>query len=127
MGNKTSLRIFYTALSVLLLIALVLLEGAHGFLRGTVGDMVVVIFLWALARIVKPTGWRWIPLGIFLFACMVECLQAINILGILGITSETAQIAVGSVFDPMDIAAYAVGCALAAVGDFGIAKRRKGK
>ncbi len=125
--NSKSLRLFYTALSALLLVALVLLEGTSGFLRGTVGDVVVVIFLWALARIVKPTGWRWIPLGIFLFACSVECLQAINILGILGITSETAQIAVGSVFDPMDIAAYAVGCALAAVGDFGIAKLRKGK
>ena len=119
------LRLLFTALSALLLIALVLLEGTTGFLRGTVGDVVVVIFLWSLARIVKPTGWRWIPLGIFAFACMVECLQAVNILNILSIHSELAQIAVGSVFDWGDIAAYAVGCGVAAVGDFGVSKRAR--
>ena len=118
--NRNKLRLFYAALSALLLIALVLLEGTTGFLRGTVGDVVVVIFLWSLARIVKPTGWRWIPLAIFAFACSVECLQAVNILGILGITSETAQIAVGSVFDWGDIVAYAVGCGVAAMGDFAV-------
>lgn len=118
-----NLRLIYTTLSALLLLALVLIEGTTGFLRGTVGDVVVVIFLWSFARIVKPTGWRWIPLAIFAFACSVECLQAVNILGILGITSETAQIAVGSVFDWGDIVAYAVGCALAAVGDFAVTKK----
>lgn len=116
------LRLVYSALSALLLIALILLEGTTGFLRGTVGDVVVVIFLWSLARIVKPTRWRWLPLGIFVFACCVECLQAVNILGLLGITNEAAQIAVGSVFDWGDIAAYGVGCAVAAVGDFATGK-----
>ena len=123
--NTKQLRLAYTALSALLLIALVLLEGTTGFLRGTVGDVVVVIFLWSLARIVKPTGWRWIPLAIFAFACSVECLQAVNILGILGITNKTAQIAVGSVFDWMDIVAYAVGCAVAAWSDAVIAQKVK--
>ena len=125
--NTKGLRFAYTALSALLLVALILLEGTTGFLRATVGDVVVVIFLWLLVRIVKPTGWRWLPLAIFAFACCVECLQAMNILGLLGITNEAVQIAVGSVFDWGDIAAYAVGCVLSGVTDLAVRKKTKKK
>ena len=123
--NTKALRIIFASLSSMLLFTLVVLEGTWGFLRGTAGDFVVVIFLYTLARTVKPTGWRWIPLGIFAFACLVEGLQAIDILSILGITNPTVQIAVGSVFDWMDIVAYAIGSAVAALLDYGIAKIEK--
>ena len=123
--NNKALRIIFIVLSAMLLFTLLVLEGTWGFLRGTAGDFVVVIFLYTMARTLKPTGWRWLPAAIFLFACMVEGLQALDILSLLGITNPTVQIAVGSVFDWMDIVAYAIGSAVAALLDFGIAKIEK--
>lgn len=123
--NNKALRIIFASLSSMLLFTLLVLAGTWGFLRGTAGDFVVVILLYTIARTIKPTGWRWIPLGVFAFACLVEGLQAIDILSILGITHSTIQIAVGSVFDWIDILAYAVGCTVAALLDYGIAKIEK--
>lgn len=122
--SRQNLRLIYGGASLLLLIALCLIEGTTGFLRATVGDFVVVLFLYTMARTVIPTKLRILPLLIFLFALTVEVLQAVDVLGLLGITNETVQIAVGSVFDWGDIVAYALGCVVAAGVDWLIRKRR---
>lgn len=119
-----TLRLIYGGASLLLLMALCLIEGTTGFLRATVGDFVVVLFLYTMARTVIPQKLRILPLLIFLFALSVEVLQAVDIVGLLGITNETVQIAVGSVFDWGDIVAYALGCAVAAGVDFVVARKR---
>ncbi|MBO5779431.1 MAG: DUF2809 domain-containing protein [Clostridia bacterium] len=119
-----TLRLIYGGASLLLLMALCLIEGTTGFLRATVGDFVVVLFLYTMARTVIPQKLRILPLLIFLFALSVEVLQAVDVVGLLGITNETVQIAVGSVFDWGDIVAYALGCAVAAGVDFVVARKR---
>ena len=121
--NSRTLRLIYAGTSLLLLIALCLIAGTTGFLRATVGDFVVVLFLYTAARTVIPKKLRILPLSVFLFALAVEVLQAVDILALLGITNETVQIAVGSVFDWGDIIAYALGCVVAAGVDFVV--RRK--
>lgn len=115
-----ALRLIFGALATLLLFTLLVLEGTWGFLRGTAGDFVVVLFLYTLVRVIKPTGWNLLPIAVFLFACTVEVMQYIDIISLLGITSKNLQIAVGSVFDWGDIIAYGVGCLVAALLDFGI-------
>lgn len=116
MSNK-ALRLIFGALSALLLLTLVVLAGTNGFLRGTVGDFVVVLFLYTMARVIKPQGWGWLPAAVFLFACMVEGLQSIDMVSLLGIDSDVLRIAFGSVFDWGDIIAYGVGCGVAALSD----------
>lgn len=118
-----TLRLIYASASLLLLATLFVLAGTTGFLRATVGDFVVVLFLYALARTAIPKKFRILPLLIFFFALSVELLQAIDIVGLLGITNETVQIAVGTTFDWGDIAAYCIGCLAAAVIDLEIRKK----
>lgn len=121
--NKQTLRAYYSVAAALLLAVLILLAGTSGFLRNTVGDFAVVLFLYALARTVKPTGLRLLPLLLFAFAVTVEVLQFINIIALLGIENQNVQIAVGSVFDWMDIAAYALAAVVAAAVDWFIARK----
>ena len=121
--NKQTLRAYYSVAAALLLAALILLAGTSGFLRNTVGDFAVVLFLYALARTVKPTGLRILPLLLFAFAVTVEVLQFINIIALLGIENQNVQIAVGSVFDWMDIAAYALAAVVAVAVDWFIARK----
>lgn len=116
--SRRNLRLIYGGASLLLLTFLCLLAGTTGFWRATFGDFVVVLFLYTAARTVFPTKLRILPLLIFFFALTVELLQAVDVVALLGITNETVQIAVGSVFDWGDIAAYGVGCAVAAGVDF---------
>lgn len=112
--SRRTLRLIYGGASLFLLISLCLLASTTGFLRATFGDFVVVLFLYTAARTVFPTKLRILPLLIFLFALTVELLQAVDLVALLGITNETVQIAVGSVFDWGDIVAYGLGCAVAA-------------
>ena len=120
--KKRTLRFIYGGASLLLLISLCLLAGTTGFLRATFGDFVVVLFLYTAARTVIPQKLRILPLLIFLFALTVELLQAVDVVGLLGITNETMQIAVGTVFDWGDVVAYGLGCLVATGVDY-IARR----
>lgn len=121
--NKQTLRAYFSLTAALLLAVLILLAGTSGFLRNTVGDFAVVLFLYALARTVKPTGLRILPLLLFAFAVTVEVLQFINIIALLGVENQNVQIAVGAVFDLMDIAAYALAAVVAAAVDWFIARK----
>ncbi|MBQ8382667.1 MAG: DUF2809 domain-containing protein [Clostridia bacterium] len=121
--SKQTLRAYFSVASALLFAVLILLAGTSGFLRNTVGDFLVVLLLYALARTVKPTGLRILPLLLFGFAVLVEVLQFVDIVALLGIENENVQIAVGSVFDWMDIAVYALAAIAAAGVDFWIARK----
>lgn len=123
--NLSPLRAYFSIAAALLFAALILLAGTTGFFRNTLGDYLVVLLLYALARTVKPTGLRALPLLLFAFAVLVEVLQFVDVLSILGITSETVQIAVGSVFDWLDIAVYLLAALTAAGVDYWIAVRGK--
>lgn len=121
--NPKTLRTYYGAASVALFAILIILAGAEGFWRNTAGDFFVVLLLYTLARTVRPTGLRILPLLLLGFAISVEILQYVNITGLLGIENENVQIAVGSVFDWVDIAAYGLGSAVAALVDLLVKKR----
>lgn len=82
------------------------------FVRPFVGDVLVTVLLYAICRCVKPEGWRWLGLGVFLFSVAVEFFQLIpkpqlegTLLGVI----------IGTSFDWRDILCYGVGCLLALV------------
>jgi Protein of unknown function (DUF2809) len=83
------------------------------FIRPFVGDVLVVILIYCFVK----SFWKIrsnIAIGsVFVFACIVEGLQYLNIIDMLGIRQyKLLVIILGSSFDWHDIIAYAVGSAI---------------
>lgn len=86
------------------------------FIRPYGGDMLVVILIYTALRIVFPEKPRLLPLYVFLFAALVEGLQAVNIVELLGLSNNRFfSVLIGTTFDCKDIACYGVGCVLLGV------------
>jgi len=114
-------RMFYLGLSLLCFMACVLivkLFSSNLFIRGTVGDMVVILLIYFLIKVYKD--FQPIKLSIFTLAVafIIEFLQYLKLAAILGLEGNMiAQLVFGSVFDPHDLAAYTVGALLSYIMD----------
>ena len=111
-------RILYLiATLVLLFVEVMIALFVHdSFIRPYVGDMLVVIVVYAFVRIWIPQKCRLLPLYVFLFAVLVEVLQYFNIVRILGLSgSRFFRVLIGGTFDWKDIACYGAGCIVLAV------------
>src|SRR5258708_30369422 len=78
------------------------------FVRGYMGDWLVVQFIYVIARLWIAYRWRYqLALCVFLFAVFVEIVQLLT----AGSIPRTfaAEVTVGSTFDPGDLLAYALG------------------
>ena len=95
------------------------------FIRPYVGDVLVVVAVYLLARAIRPRGHRWLTLWVFLFAALVECLQGLG-WGNLPVVRDNRllRILLGSTFDWRDILCYAVGCGGIALSEWLIRKKR---
>ena len=81
------------------------------FVRPYVGDMIVVLPVYTLIRVFIPEKVRLLPLYVFLFAVLVEFLQWIHIVDLLGLSdSRFWSTVIGTGFDVKDIGCYAIGC-----------------
>lgn len=108
-------RIKYAAAFIILLAieVLIALYVHDTIIRPYVGDILVVIVLYFGLRIIWPVGIKLLPVYIFIFAALVECLQLAGLVNILNVQSNTfLRILIGSVFDLKDIICYAIGCIL---------------
>ena len=118
-------RIAYL-IALLLLLCVEILIGAFvhdAFVRPYVGDVLVVILIYCLIRIVKPTGIKLLPLYVFIFALVVELLQLIQIVDLLGIPHDSiVAIMVGTSFSFIDIICYSVGCGITYITELVIKK-----
>ena len=119
--KRNRLRATYFAIFVAVL-CIEILIGVYvrdAFVRPYVGDVLVVVLIYCLIRVIKPMGVRLMPLYVFAFACGVEFLQLIDVVGILGIPKgSVVAIIIGSTFSFPDIICYAVGCTIVAVTEF---------
>ena len=95
------------------------------FVRPYLGDVIVVAALCALVRVFVPDRAPWIPAAVFVFALAVELLQLARIPDLLGIENRVVRAILGSTFDPADVVCYAVGCAMAALVEFAIRRKRR--
>ena len=110
--------------AVLLFIIEVLIARfvSSGFIRGFVGDVLVVILLFCMARTLVPVVntkgesinrfWHapWLALAVLLFAFAIEFGQYWGLVDKLGLGgNRLARIVIGSHFDPLDLLAYFVG------------------
>ena len=83
-----------------------------GFIRGYIGDVLVVILLYCLVlSVVKVRNKSKLIGGIFLFAVLVEVLQYFGVATYLGFTKGSlGYIILGNHFSWGDILSYATGC-----------------
>jgi hypothetical protein len=110
---KFNSKYFY---STILLLLIEIFIGAYvrdSFVRPFVGDVLVVILVYCFVQ----SFWKIQPVkamaGVFVFACVVEGLQYLNIVDKLGLRPyKLLVIILGSSFDWGDILAYAVGSAI---------------
>lgn len=108
----------YAAVAALLLgVEVSIATYVHtGPLRSFVGDVLVVVLIWAFFATFRPQLARRVAAGSFLFACGIEGLQALGLVDRLGLHEQSSwqrvlRIALGATFDPWDFLAYAVGYA----------------
>ena len=111
-------RIKYIIFTIILLVIEILIGVfVHdNFIRPYIGDVLVVAVIYTFLRIFIPEKVKLLPLWIFVFAFIIELLQLIDIVGILGIEKGSLiAIIIGSTFDLKDVICYGVGCILIAV------------
>jgi len=110
----------------------------NSFVRGHLGDVLVVILIHCAVRIFLPlqTGKesseatephrRWLPVYVFLFACAVEFAQYFQLLDLLGLGHiGWLRVVVGGTFDWSDILCYGVGCAVVGVVEWLYPRHKK--
>lgn len=108
-------RLVYLLATIILLIieVLIALYVHDDFIRPYVGDTIVVIVIYTFIRIFIPEKCMLLPLFIFIFAVVVEILQGIHIVNILGVADNRfLRTLIGDSFDIKDILCYGVGCIL---------------
>ena len=102
------LFIFFTLIEVY--IALFVVDN---LIRPYVGDILVVFVIYFCIRTLIPQRIKWLIPMIFAFAVLVEALQYINILQIVGLDHISfLRILVGTTFSWADIICYGLGCVL---------------
>jgi hypothetical protein len=103
----------YLALALLIFIAevIIALYVHDTFIRPYVGDVLVVILLYAFIKGVVRGPTKKLPIYLFAFAVIVEFSQMFNLLGMLHLSNnEIATVLLGSSFDVKDILCYGVAC-----------------
>ncbi|MBL8021849.1 MAG: DUF2809 domain-containing protein [Leptospirales bacterium] len=123
-GNSGSAfwsSIFYTRWLVYLLISLfvlglcitiVLLFSKQPFVRGFVGDTLIVVLLYCLAKtLCDVSSWK-LAMAVLIFSFTIEGIQFLRLAELLGISKEPlVRLTIGAYFDPLDLLAYLLGTA----------------
>ncbi|MDO6706638.1 DUF2809 domain-containing protein [Photobacterium sp. 1_MG-2023] len=99
-----------TLLAILVFIALYVKDS---FIRPFIGDVLVVIWIYAcVTTVVQCKPWV-ASLGVLLFAYSIEWAQYVQVLTWLGLADHTAlRIIFGATFDWLDLLAYTIGCGI---------------
>lgn len=101
----------YLIVFILLLITEIAIAYFHftPFIRGFLGDVLVVLLLYSFLKIFIRNKTFPIAIAVLSSAYLVELLQLFRLTEKFNIHSEILLIALGSVFDPWDLAAYFLG------------------
>ncbi len=103
---------YFIAFVFIFFIEILIAKYLHDpFIRGFIGDVLVVILIYCFVSTFIKADHKKIALAVFIFACCIEILQAFNFVRLLGLqNNRLASIVLGSTFDWKDILAYFVGC-----------------
>ena len=116
----------YAIIAIVLLVVevLIALFVTYGFVRGYLGDVLVVALVYAALRAVTRLGMAGALATTLGVALLVEVGQALGVLRALGLAdNRLAAIVFGGVFDLLDIAAYLAGGALVVTAETTLRRR----
>ncbi|MBI1258804.1 MAG: DUF2809 domain-containing protein [Chloroflexi bacterium] len=104
-----SARLIYIIVTLIGAVFVLIYRGAGwAFIRGHVGDFLVVQFIYMIARLWLADRWRYLLAGAILLLCIV-----VEIIKFF--TSDSiprtffAEMTLGSTFDPLDMIAFILG------------------
>lgn len=114
-----SKRLFNFILAlVVFALEVVIAKFAHGFIRGSVGDILVVILIGATVRVIFPEKFKHLYLYIFCFSVIIETLQYFKFLKIINLDKFPFLVLIfGGTFSFGDILCYAIGAVIFALID----------
>ncbi|MGL4449808.1 MAG: DUF2809 domain-containing protein [Sarcina sp.] len=105
--NKKYSVLFLATFFIEVFIALFVKDN---FIRPYIGDVLVILCIYFFIRSFTNKKIKNLPIYIFIFSIIVELLQGINILGILGLENiKFMRVLVGTTFDFKDIVCYFIG------------------
>ena len=124
-----SRRLVYFSLSLMCIIfciIIVLLLNETPFIRGFVGDVIIIVFIYYFIMTLKDFSSIHVVIFTLALAFITEVLQYFHFASILGLQhNKIAQLVIGSIFDPMDLIAYTIGGIVAYIIDTKIIKQPK--
>ena len=105
---------YATTFIILLIVEIYIGLFVHdNIIRPFVGDALVVVLIYFFIRSFISKHIRFLPVYIFLFACLIEVGQYFNLVSLLHMESlKGAKIIIGSTFDLNDIFCYFIGTIL---------------
>ncbi len=120
---------FFNKRYLILFILLLISELYIGFfvhdtiIRPYIGDLLVVILIYAFLRVFMTKPYFRIALFTFIFACLVELAQYYNVISLLGLEkNKVARVLIGTSFSWIDILAYFGGFILIILGEEALKK-----
>ena len=123
-------KVIYSVLTVicfLFCIIVLLFFDKTAFIRGYTGDIAVVMMIYFFLMIFYDFKPVIIIVIVALFSCSVEFMQLAGMDKLLGIHDNFIfNIIFGSVFDPLDLMAYAVGISIACMIDLKLIRKKSG-
>ena len=92
--------------------------AGHGFVRGYLGDLLVVILLYHLVKVFYEVAPLRLAVSVFVIACGVELAQYFHLADVLGLPPDSVlSILIGTSFSWADLVAYGLGCMIAYLVD----------
>lgn len=119
MRQKFSLLFLLFALCILAVEILIAVKFTSvGVMRGSVSDVLAVLFLYCVIRSFVAMNPFLLGLFVFIFACLIEATQYFRLSALLGLRSNGfLGILLGRTFSWGDILMYFIGCLIAFLGD----------
>lgn len=128
--NIMKRRIFGVTSVLLLIIEIIIGIYAKGWIRGYLGDVLVVILIYTIIRTItpdKPAKWYILPTAVLVFAYVVEFLQLWGFCDRFEITNRLLRIIIGMGFSIVDLICYAVGVIPCYISEYLIHMNKKDK
>jgi hypothetical protein len=112
-------KYFLYFLGLLLVEILITLFVEHPMIRGSVGDILVVILIYCFIQAFFDWNKKKTIIGVGIFALVVEITQAFDMVGKLGVeNNKFFSTILGTTFDINDIWAYVAGCSVVYLLEF---------